>query len=88
MATVLASFTYFLGNSISVSLIVALTKGMSVFRIWLHHFLSSAPSVLIAGFLSLGLIAMASSTRLLLVSALIAAISIAYYCSVRLTAQG
>src|SRR5215467_11637553 len=32
-ATLLSSFTYFLGNSISVSLIVALSRGMSMFQI-------------------------------------------------------
>ena len=85
MATVLASFTYFLGNSISM-LIVALTKGMSVFQIWCHHFMFSAPSFLIAGLLSLGLIAIASSSSFI-VSALLIAISIAYYGSVRLTAE-
>jgi len=87
MATVIASFTYFLGNSISVSLIVALTKGMSAFNIWSHHFLFSAPSFLIAGLLSLGLIAIISSTNLLIVVAWLSPILIAYYCSVRVTAQ-
>jgi hypothetical protein len=87
MATVLASFTYFLGNSISVSLIVALSKGMSVFNIWVHHFLFSAPSFLIAGLLSLGLIAIVSSSSLLMIAAWLSPILIAYYCSVRVTAQ-
>src|SRR5215467_2429393 len=87
MATVIASFTYFLGNSISVSLIVALSKGMSVFNIWFHHFLFSAPSFLIAGLLSLGLIAIVSSSSLLLIAAWVSPILIAYYCSVRVTAQ-
>jgi hypothetical protein len=87
MATVLASFTYFLGNSISVSLIVALSKGMSVFNIWFHHFLFSAPSFLIAGLLSLGLIAIVSSSSLLMIAAWVSPILIAYYCSVRVTAQ-
>jgi hypothetical protein len=87
MATVLASFTYFLGNSISVSLIVALSKGMSVFNIWFHHFLFSAPSFLIAGLLSLGLIAIVSSSSLLIIAAWVSPIMIAYYCSIRVTAQ-
>jgi hypothetical protein len=81
MATVIASFTYFLGNSISVSLIVALTKGMSVFNIWFHHFLFSAPSFLIAGLL--GVIVVISSTNLLIVAAWLSPIVIAYYCSIR-----
>jgi len=87
MATVIASFTYFLGNSISVSLILALTKGMSVFNIWFHHFLFSAPSFLIAGLLSLVLIVIVSSTSLLVVASSLSSILIAYYCSVRVTAQ-
>ncbi len=87
MATVIASFTYFLGNSISVSLIVALTKGMSVFNIWFHHFLLSAPSFLIAGLLSFGLIVIVSSTNLLIVAGWISSIVIAYYCSIRVTAE-
>ena len=87
MATVLASFTYFLGNSISVSLIVALSKGMSVFNIWFHHFLFSAPSFLIAGLLSLGLIVIVSSSNLLMITSWLSPILIAYYCSIRVTAQ-
>src|SRR5207249_3169988 len=43
-ATMIAAFTYFLGNSVSVSLIIALSKGVSMIHVWLHHFLSSAPS--------------------------------------------
>src|SRR5215470_16080327 len=54
-ATVFASFTYFLGNSISVSLIVALTKGMSALQVWFQHFFLAAPSFLIAGLLSEGI---------------------------------
>jgi hypothetical protein len=87
VATVLASFTYFLGNSLSVSLIVALTKGMSVFQIWLHHFLFSAPSFLIAGLLSLGVMALISSSSILMVPVLVAVIGTVYYCSVRVAAE-
>lgn len=87
MATVLASFTYFLGNSISVSLIVAVTKGMSVFHIWFHHFLFAAPSFLIAGMLSLGVMAMIGSSSLVILAAMLIAISTAYYCSIRVAAQ-
>lgn len=86
-ATILASFMYFLGNSISVSLIVGLTKGMSIFSVWSNHFLYSAPSFLIAGLLSLGLIALAATQSFFLVAALITVIFLAYYCSIRLTAQ-
>lgn len=86
-ATVLASFTYFLGNSVSISLIVALSKGMSIFNVWCNHFMYSAPSFLIAGMLSLGVLAFASSASLVLLMAVVFVIVLTYYCSVRLTAQ-
>lgn len=88
MATVLASFTYFLGNSISVSLIVALSKGMSIFHVWFQHFLFSAPSFVIAGLFSLGMMAMISrSSGFAIAAALMIAISVAYSCAVRMAAQ-
>lgn len=85
-ATVLASFMYFLGNSVSVSLIVALTKGISMFHIWSNHFLYSAPSFFIASLLSLGVMALAAAQSLVIVVALISVISLAYYCSIHLIA--
>jgi len=83
LAAMFASVAYFIGNSVSVSLIVALTKG----HVWFHRFLFSAPSFLIAGLLSLVMIAMASSSSFMIVCALLIGISIAYYGSVRLTAE-
>jgi hypothetical protein len=87
MATLIASFVYFLGNSISVSLIIALTKRMSMAEVWLKHFMCSAPSFLLAGLLSLGVVALISSQSLALVAALVAIICLAYYSSVRLAAN-
>jgi hypothetical protein len=81
-ATVVASFTYFLGNSVSVALIVALTQGMSVFQIWFHHFLFSAPSFLIAGLVSLGSLAAIGASSRLIATALLSPIVLAYCCSV------
>lgn len=86
MATLIASFVYFLGNSISVSLIVALTKRMSMATVWLEHFMCSAPSFLLAGLLSLGVVALMSS-QLVSVATLVAVIFFAYYSSVRLMAN-
>jgi hypothetical protein len=85
-ATLLASFTYFLGNSLSVSLIIGLTKGMSVFQTWFQHFLFSAPSFLIAGMLAVGVLTVVTTQSLIIVAALLMVISLAYYCSVRMTA--
>jgi len=84
VATLIASFVYFLGNSISVSLIIALTKKMSIAEVWLKHFACSAPSFLLAGLLSLGVVAMFSSQSVAVVVALVAIISLGYYSSVRL----
>jgi hypothetical protein len=87
MATVLTSFAYFLGNSVSVSLIVGLSKGMSMVKVWSNHFMYSAPSFLIAGMLSLVLMAFASSTSVPLIAAVLSVIVLTYYCAVRLSAQ-
>jgi hypothetical protein len=86
-ATLLASFTYFLGNSVSVSLIVALTKGLSMFQVWVQHFMYSAPSFMIAGILTLAITAFASSASLLLLTGVVLVAALPYYCSVRLSAQ-
>ncbi len=48
-----ASLTYYLGNSLSVSLIVAATECKSMFRVWHDHFFLAAPSFLSSGLLSL-----------------------------------
>jgi hypothetical protein len=87
MATVLASFAYFLGNSVSVSLIVGLSKGLSMANVWCNHFMYSAPSFLIAGMLSLVLMAFASSTSVPLIAAVLSIVGLTYYCAVRLSAQ-
>jgi hypothetical protein len=86
IATVLASFIYFVGNSLSVSLIIALTKRVSMIDIWANHFLHSAPTFLIAGLLSLGLVALTGSAGFVLFL-FIGAMSIAYYGSIRLMTQ-
>jgi hypothetical protein len=85
-ATVLASFTYFLGNSISVSLIVSLSQKMSILHIWSTHFLYSAPSFLFAGLFSLGFLGLAAAHPIIALTVL-AVIFVAYYCSIRLASQ-
>ncbi len=59
-----ASLTYYLGNSISVSLIVAATECKSVFRVWYDHFLMAAPSFLSAGLVSLVVVEVLAKTLL------------------------
>lgn len=87
LSTILASFTYFLGNSLSVSLIVAVTKGISLFHVWSQHIVYSAPSFMIGGLLSLGVIALINTGGLGVSASLTAVLAFVYYCSVRLTQQ-
>ena len=84
MATLLASFVYFLGNSLSVSLIIALSKKVSMAEVWLKHFMFAAPSFLLAGLLSLGVVALMSSPSFATVVSLVAVTAGVYYASIRL----
>jgi len=85
-ATIMSSVVYFLGNSLSVSLIIALTKGISMIHIWMNHFLSSAPSFIIAGLVSLSFVGVIGRHSNILALLLVAAVSLAYFVSIRLTA--
>jgi hypothetical protein len=82
-ATVLASFVYFLGNSLSVSLIIALSKRMSMVNVWMNHFMQSAPSFLIAGLLALGVVGMINRPSMVLAFVPVLVVSISYWSSVR-----
>ena len=53
LAILAASSVYYLGNSLSVSFMIALTTGARMLRLWFEHFASSAPTYLMAGLLSL-----------------------------------
>jgi hypothetical protein len=53
VAVIAASSVYYLGNSISVSLMIALTTGARMLKLWNAHFAASAPSFLMAGLLSM-----------------------------------
>jgi len=83
VGTIIASFMYFLGNSLSVSLIVSLSKNMSMFHIWSHHFIYSAPSFIIAGLLSLGVMGFMSAHVFLIAGIVISVVFMAYYCSLK-----
>jgi len=52
VGTLVASFIYFLGDSLYLSLIVSLAKRKSIFRVWHDTYLYTAPSYFIAGELS------------------------------------
>ena len=78
-----AASMYYLGNSLSVSLIIALTKRESMLRLWLDHFVYAAPSFLIAGLLSLLTFELAQSREGFTLLTLAPVASITYYASVR-----
>ena len=78
-----ASSMYYLGNSLSVSLIIALSKRESMLRLWLDHFIYAAPSFIIAGLLSLLAFELAQSREGFMLLTLVPVASITYYASVR-----
>ncbi len=87
LATILAAFVYFAGNSISISLIVAVTQRVSVFDIWIKHFMYSAQSFLIAGLLAFLFVVLASTSLGFIPVAVSLVIVYAYYCSIRHAAR-
>ena len=52
VALMVASFVYYLGNSVFVSMIVALSSGQRAFKVWHDHFLYTAPAFFMAGILA------------------------------------
>jgi hypothetical protein len=81
VATILASFVYFLVNSICVALIVSATKRKSVFDIC-RHFMYSAPSFVSAGLLAVGFVGLMSDHAALPIALTLVA-SITYYTATR-----
>ena len=63
-ATVLASLVYFIGNSISVALMVAITRMVRLLDLWTNHFMRSAPSFVTAGLLAFGMVGLLVSSSL------------------------
>jgi hypothetical protein len=85
VATILASFVYFLGNSLSIALIISTTKRTSVFRIWVENLMYSAPSFLTAGLVAVSLVNLMEPRVVFVPIALILSTSMAYYCTLRRT---
>ena len=56
-------------------------------EVWLKHFMYSAPSFVLAGLLSLGIVALLSSQSFPTVLALVAVTFAAYFTSVRLAGK-
>ena len=85
LAMLLASMTYFLGNSAFVAMIVGLSKNTSIVRVWRDHFANTAPSFLIAGMLSLAILQLIANPAMLVV--LVAMMYPVYSSSIRLASS-
>jgi diguanylate cyclase (GGDEF)-like protein/putative nucleotidyltransferase with HDIG domain len=77
IGSLIASLIYYLGNSLCVSLIVALSNRKSFFRLWHDNFLYTAPSFFVAGLLAALVAHFASSFR---VTVLLVVVPILYLC--------
>ena len=84
LATILAAFVYFSGNSISMSFIVAITQRVSIFDIWMKHFMCSAQSFLMAGLLAFFVTLVSIGFMVIAVSLTIV---FSYYCAIRHAAR-
>ena len=62
----IASFIYYICNSIFVSLIVALSSGKPIWNLWHSNFLYTAPAFFVAGIVAFGSIKLASIFQLAL----------------------
>jgi hypothetical protein len=85
LAVAVASLVYFFFNSSSIALIIGLSKGMSVVEVWWKHMVSTAPSFLIAGTLSLALFKVLLSPAAEIMFAALPMMASIYYVSVKLS---
>jgi diguanylate cyclase (GGDEF)-like protein/putative nucleotidyltransferase with HDIG domain len=77
VGALIASLIYYLGNSLGVSLIIALSNRKSFFRLWHDNFLYTAPSFFVAGLLAAVVAHFAASFR---VTVLLVVVPILYLC--------
>jgi signal transduction histidine kinase len=75
----IASFIYYLCNSIFVSLIVSLTSGGSIWKLWHGNFLYTAPAFLLAGLVSLAALKLASVIQFGVLAAIVPMLGLTYY---------
>ena len=80
-----ASLTYYFGNSIAISLIVAVTECKSTFRVWYDHFFAAAPSFLSSGLLSF--VVVESLSKMALSAAILLPLLYISYRSVRMAGR-
>ena len=78
-AILFASFIYYVCNSIFVSLIVSLSSGSSISKIWHGSFLYTAPAFFLEGLISFGALKLASVIQFGFVAAAVPVIGLTYY---------
>jgi signal transduction histidine kinase len=74
-----ASFIYYLCNSVFVSLMVSLSSGTSSWRLWRNSFLYTAPAFFIAGILALAGLKLALVIQIGVLAAIIPVLALSYY---------
>lgn len=79
IGALIASLLYYLGSSVCVSMIVALSGRKSIFRIWHDNFLYTAPSFILAGLLAWVVAHFAASMRATVLLVVVPILYLCYY---------
>jgi signal transduction histidine kinase len=74
-----ASFIYYLCNSIFVSLIISLSSGVSIAKIWHSSFLYTAPAFFLEGIVAFGAVRVASVIQFGVLAAVVPVLALTYY---------
>jgi len=75
----IASFVYYLCNSILMSLVLALTSGASIWILWHDNFFYTAPTFLLTGMVSLAAVRLALVIRFGVIAATVPMLALTYY---------
>jgi signal transduction histidine kinase len=74
-----AAFIYYLCNSVFVSLIISLSSGISILKIWHSSFLYTAPAFFLEGFVAFGALRAASVIQFGVLAAVVPVMALTYY---------
>ncbi len=75
----IASFIYYLCNSVFVSLMVSLSAGTSSWKLWHGSFLYTAPAFFLAGVLAFAAVKLASVIQVGVLAAIVPVLALSYY---------
>ncbi|MBI4474736.1 MAG: hypothetical protein HY646_18840 [Acidobacteria bacterium] len=81
---VAAALVYFVGNSVSMALIIGLSKATPVWRVWRQHMVCTAPSFMVAGMTSILLLELVIDPRIGVTLAAVPLVYPIYYVSLKL----